>query len=134
MTAAAPHVLTRRDACRACPKATRSRLGGEVGVTLNDRCRACRGRRIRSILVDPDFACPLGKFGRAVTLTNDRVELRIENRRLVGAAWKPKLATPAFNNQPRIEKPRRRVSENEKVGCSGCGADRASNDDLADLE
>jgi len=134
VTTAALHVLTRRDACRACPKATRSRLGGEVGVTLNDRCRACHNRRIRSILVDPDFACPIGKFGRAVTLTSDRVELRIENRRLVGAAWKRRLAAPVFSDGRRIEKPGRKVSENEEAGCSGCGANRASNDDLADLE
>lgn len=55
----------RRAACKACERATRTRFRGVDQVTLQDRC-APDGPQLVAILGDPDYACPMGRFGRAL--------------------------------------------------------------------
>jgi len=77
------YITDRRKHCPQCPHATRSRLGGQTGVTLNDRCKRS-GFTIRQVYEMPLFSCPEARFQSEKTTPAGTII--VESGRIVG--WK----------------------------------------------
>lgn len=111
------YVEKRIPRCRACHRAERRRRpDGSLGVALASRCLASPDQRtIRAAIEDPDFACPLRHFGRAVADARAG-RLTHDGKAITGWSFAG-LSGPVRAAPVRVKTKRRRSAGK---GCDGC--------------
>jgi len=105
----------RRTACRACAYATRSVLDRRTGVTLRDFCTRTALPFIQ-IIGDPDYTCPIGKFGQAIVGGAETKGVPVVERGKIVSFTPWQWPSPPLPSSP----PSKPILVSRPRGCSGC--------------